>query len=132
MSKKCKLCGKTFDNSNYNLFGRSCFKNICKLLEIEIPKNIKENKKEKYLFSDVAKWLNKKGLTTKQREYLTELYIITIYIDKIEYINLGKLKQEIQKQIEGMNIFTGILLPNKDLSMVLYSIYNLYNSTETF
>ena len=37
---KCKLCGKTFNNNNYQLFGTSCFKTICELLGVVIPKNI--------------------------------------------------------------------------------------------
>lgn len=132
MSKKCKLCGKTFDNSNYQLFGTSCFKKICELLDITIPKSVKEKNKEKYLCSLIAKKLNKKGLTTKQKQWLTELYIVNLYIDKIEYVNLNELKKKIQKQIDNMNFFTGLLLPNKDLTMVLYSIYNVYNATENF
>ena len=79
-----------------------------------------------------SKKLNKKRLTIKQKQYLTELYIATLFIDKIEYVNLNKLKKKIQKQIDNMNFFTGIFLPNKDLSMVLYSMYNLYNATDTF
>lgn len=132
MSKKCKLCGKTFNNNNYQLFGTSCFKTICELLGVVMPKNIKEKDKEKYLCSLIAKKLNKKRLTIKQKQYLTELYIATLFIDKIEYVNLNKLKKKIQKQIDNMNFFTGIFLPNKDLSMVLYSMYNLYNATDTF
>ena len=31
-----------------------------------------------------------------------------------------------------MNFLTGVFLPNKDLSMLLYSMYNLYNATDTF
>ena len=132
MSKKCKLCGKTFNNINYQLFGISCFKTICELLGVVMPKNIKEKDKEKYLCYLVAKKLNKKRLTIKQKQYLTELYIATLFIDKIEYVNLNKLKKKIQKQIDNMNFFTGVCLPNKDLSMVLYSMYNLYNATDTF
>lgn len=132
MTKKCRLCGRTFNNKNYQLFGTSCFKTICDLLDIVIPKNVKEKDKEKYLCSLIAKKLNKKNLTIKQKQCLTELYIATLYIDKIEYVNLNKLKKKIEKQIDNMNFFTGILLPNKDLSMVLYSIYHLYNATETF
>ena len=115
MSKKCKLCGKTFNNNNYQLFGTSCFKTICELLGVVMPKNIKEKDKEKYLCSLIAKKLNKKRLTIKQKQYLTELYIATLFIDKIEYVNLNKLKKKIQKQIDNMNFFTGIFLPNKDL-----------------
>lgn len=132
MSKKCKLCGKTFNNNNYQLFGTSCFKTICELLGVVMPKNIKEKDKEKYLCSLIAKKFNKKRLTIKQKQYLTELYITTLFIDKIEYVNLNKLKKKIQKQIDNMNFFTGIFLPNKALSMVLYSMYNLYNATDTF
>lgn len=132
MSKKCKLCGKTFNNINYQLFGISCFKTICELLGVVMPKNIKEKDKEKYLCYLVAKKLNKKRLIIKQKQYLTELYIATLFIDKIEYVNLNKLKKKIQKQIDNMNFFTGVCLPNKDLSMVLYSMYNLYNATDTF
>ena len=132
MTKKCRLCGRTFKNNNYQLFGTSCFKTICDLLDIVIPKNVKEKDKEKYLCSLIAKNLNKKNLTIKQKQCLTELYIATLYIDKIEYVNLDKLKKKIEKQIDNMNFFTGILLPNKDLSMILYSIYHLYNATETF
>ena len=132
MSKKCKLCGKTFNNNNYQLFGTSCFKTICDLMDIVIPKSIKEKNKEKYLCSLIAKKLNKKKLTIKQKQYLTELYIATLFIDKIEYVNLNKLKKKIQKQIDNMNFFTGVFLPNKDLSMLLYSMYNLYNATDTF
>lgn len=80
----------------------------------------------------IAKKLNKKKLTIKQKQYLTELYIATLFTDKIEYVNLNRLKKKIQKQIDNMNFFTGIFLPNKDLSMVLYSMYNLYNATDTF
>lgn len=132
MSKKCKLCGKTFDNNNYQLFGKSCFKRVCDLLDIKIPKSVKEENKEKYVCSLIAKKLNKKGLTTKQKQWLTELYIVSLYIEKIEYVNLNELKKKIQKQIDNMNFFTGLFLPNKDLTMVLYSIYNIYNATENF
>lgn len=132
MSKNCKLCGKTFNNDNYKLFGTSCFKKVCEITGVEIPKNIREKDKEKYLCSVISERLNKKGLTIKQKQYLAELYIVTLYIDKIEYVNLNKLKKKIQKQIDNMNFFTGSLLPNKDLLMVLYSIYNLYNVTEIF
>lgn len=132
MSKKCILCGKTFENSNYQLFGKSCFNKICKLLDITIPKSVKEKNKEKYLCSLIAKKLNKKSLTTRQKQWLTELYIVNLYIDKIEYVNLNGLKKKIQKQIDNMNFFTGLFLPNKDLTMVLYSIYNVYNATENF
>ena len=55
VSKKCKLCGKTFNKNNYQLFGISCFKTICELLGVVMPKNIKEKDKEKYLWSLVAK-----------------------------------------------------------------------------
>ena len=132
MSKKCKLCGKNFNNNNYQLFGTSCFKTICDLLDIVIPKEIKEKDKEKYLCSFIAKKLNKNRLTKKQKQYLTELYIITLYIDKIEYVNLNRLREKIQKQIHNINFLKGIFLPNKDLSMVLYSMYKLYNATDTF
>ena len=120
MGKKCKL------------FGKSCFKKICLQLDVNIPKRIKERNKEKYLCSIIAKRLNKKGLTMKQKQWLSELYIVSFYIDKIEYVNLNELKKKIQKQIDNMNFLTGLLLPNKDLSMVLYSIYNVYNATENF
>ena len=93
---------------------------------------LRKKTRKKYLYSLIAKNLNKKNLTIKQKQCLTELYIATLYIDKIEYVNLDKLKKKIEKQIDNMNFFTGILLPNKDLSMVLYSIYHLYNATETF
>lgn len=51
MTKKCRLCGRKFNNKNYQLFGTSCFKTICDLLDIVIPKNVKEKDKEKYLCS---------------------------------------------------------------------------------
>ena len=132
MSKKCKLCGKTFDNKNYQLFGKSCFKRVCDLLDIKIPKSVKEENKEKYVWSLIAKRLNKRGLTTKQKQWLTELYLVSLYIEKIEYVNLNELKKKIQKQIDNMNFFTGLFLPNIDLTMVLYSIYNVYNATKNF
>ena len=55
MTKKCRLCGRTFNNKNYQLFGTSCFKTICDFLDIVIPKNVKEKDKEKYLCSLIAK-----------------------------------------------------------------------------
>lgn len=67
MSKKCKLCGKTFNNKNYQLFGTSCFKTICELLNIVIPKSIKEKDNDKY------KKINEQENKTKTQKVISSV-----------------------------------------------------------
>lgn len=63
MSKKCRLCGKTFNNNNYQLFGTSCFKTICELLGVVMPKSLSEigeepkvyNVTDKNIIEDIKK-----------------------------------------------------------------------------
>lgn len=139
LKKRCKLCNRTYSYS-YQLFGRGCFNTECNLLNIEIPKN--EKNKEKYFCDEIAKKLNKYGISQNKKYNLVEKYLTLEYLNKIKYGDLSKEKQQIQMEIENIlfsksikktmdklidsNVINGLRI------ITLNKVYRLYKTTLKF
>ena len=141
MSKKtCKLCNRTFSHS-YKLFGRGCFNTECNLLKISIPKD--EIDKEKYFVNEVARRLNRYGISQKKKYELIEKYLTLEYLKKIKYGDLSKEKKHLENEINNISFKNSVketidkLLDN-DISntldvlvpgITLNKAYRLYKNT---
>lgn len=123
---KCKLCNKSYSYNKYKSFGRGCLNKMYKVSDIKIPKNIKD--KETYLISKIARRLKLNDLNKEQKRELSELYLANCYIDKIDYIDMSDVKEKLKKMLDTANM----IMPNKDLTMLLYAMYKLYKATDTF
>ena len=141
--KKCKLCNKTFSHS-YNLFGRGCFNAECDLLNIAIPKSEKD--KEKYFCNEIARKLNKYGISQSKKYDLTEKYLTLQYLNKIKYGDLSKEKRILKKEIDNISFSKSVkemvdkLVENKvqntidvwSPTITLNKTYKLYKITLKF
>ena len=125
MAEKCKLCNRTF-NHQYNLFGRGCLNYEYKLLGITKPKKVKNQ--ELYLCNEIAKRLQKRKLNREQKYELTQRYLTIQYLDKINYGNLDKEKEQLWEQIKNSPILSRVSIP----PITLNSAYNLYKITNKF
>lgn len=122
---KCKLCNRQF-NYNYNMLGRGCLNNEYKLLGINKPQNVKD--REQYLCNQVAKKLHKHGLSKEEKYFLTELYLISKYLEKIAYGNLQNIKEKVNNTIIKFETMSNISM----LPITLYEVYKIYKMSVRF
>ena len=132
MSKKCKLCGKTFNNNNYQLFGTSCFKTICDLLDIVIPKSIKEN--AEIIVEGTKNQDNNWNLNIEilDRFDFTDFIFPGEYNDKYKEINRQGNKTQKQKAISSAKNGLGNTLNNMALASVQYGVLKEYDVKISF
>lgn len=126
--KKCKLCNKPY-TYNYELFGRTCLKNLYKNFKIAIPKVLN---KENYFCTRIA-WRCHKFFLNKDKKYaLVQNYIALCYLKKINNENFISLAQIIQSNIDEITAFNKkyrILFGDFTLND-FYRVYNSYKDYE--
>lgn len=134
MNKKCKLCGKTFNNNNYQLFGTSCFKTICELLGVVMPKNIKEIHNAEIIVEGNKNKDNKWDLNIEilDRFDFTDFIFPEEYDGKYKEINKQENKTQTQKVISGAKNGLGYTLNNMALASVQYGVLKEYDVKISF
>ena len=98
---ECLLCKRDMKTAT-TIFGNGCIKSIYKMLDIKIPKKIKD--RESYLYKSIMKKLNIKNLNTNQKIWLADRYLTYQYIDKLKYGDYTELKDELNEDIASYQV----------------------------
>ena len=96
---ECLLCERDMKKAK-TIFGTGCLKSIYKLLDLEIPKNIKN--KESYLIKKIMKELNVKNLNEQQKVWLADRYLTHKIISGLKFGNYEDLKQDLESDIANI------------------------------
>ena len=92
---ECLLCKRNMKTA-ITIFGSGCIKNVYKILDLKIPKSVKD--KEQYLYKSIMKKLNIKSLNTNQKVWLADRYLTYQYLDKLKYGDYAEVKGELNEK----------------------------------
>ncbi len=126
---ECLLCKRDMKIAT-TVFGSGCIKSIYKLLDLKIPKNVKD--KESYLYKSIMKRLNIKNLSADQKIWLTDRYLTYQYIDNLKYGDYAKLKDELNKDIAKISKIENYSQFETANKVELKQAYTLYKKEEKF
>ena len=126
---ECLLCKRDMKTAT-TIFGNSCIKSIYKILEIKLPKNVKD--KESYLYKSIMKKLNIKNLNTDQKIWLADRYLTYQYIDKLKYGDYTELKDELNEDIAEVKEVVEFSEFKTAKKVELKQAYTLYKKEEKF
>lgn len=120
---KCSVCGRSMSNNNTH-FGLGCLKNMCSLINMEKPKNLKG---ENLLNTQITKITKKKLLNKDEKTLLTNRYLTLQLLNKIPSNNYDIMRNKIIKDID--NIGKNKKLESNDLITLkqAYEAFKLYN-----
>ena len=124
---ECLLCKRDMKTAT-TVFGNGCIKSIYKILEIKIPKNVKD--KESYLYKSIMKKLNIKNLSSNQKIWLTDRYLTYQYMDKLKYGDYTELKDELNKDIAEVKEVVEFSELKTAKKVELKQAYTLYKKEE--
>lgn len=97
---ECLLCERDMKRSK-TIFGNGCIKNIYNLLELSSPKRIKN--REDYLYKTIRRKAKVSSLNKEQKIWLLDRYLTYQYLNKINWGDLNKIKEEINTDIQNVN-----------------------------
>lgn len=126
---ECLLCKRDMKSAK-TIFGNGCLKNIYKLLDLKIPKNVKD--RESYLMKSIMKKLNIKCLNAKQKEWLADRYLTYQYLDNLKYGDYTDLKNELWEDIDNIEEIVEISEFKTAEKIELKQAYTLYRKEEKF
>lgn len=120
---RCSVCGRTVSNKTVH-FGLGCLKNMCSLIDIDKPKNLKG---ENLLNTKISKITKKKSLNKEEKTLLTNRYLTLQLLDKIPLNNYDSMRNKIMKDIN--NIGKNKKLISNDIITLkqAYEAFKLYN-----
>lgn len=120
---RCSVCGRTVSNKTAH-FGLGCLKNMCSLIDIDKPKNLKG---ENLLNTKISKITKKKSLNKEEKTLLTNRYLTLQLLDKIPLNNYDSMRNIIMKDIN--NIGKNKKLISNDIITLkqAYEAFKLYN-----
>ena len=127
-TKKCVICNKTFDY-DYDLFGRTCLKNLYEQLSISNPTFT--SNKEAHLCNKIAHRNHKYFLGKEKKYALTENYIALDYLERMNLKQTENIKEKIQDNIKNISTFK----PLEKSMLLMYPLnkfYKLYNNYLNF
>ena len=127
-TKKCVICNKTFDY-DYDLFGRTCLKNLYEQLSISNPTFA--SNKEAHLCNKIAHRNHKYFLGKEKKYALTENYIALDYLERMNLKQTENIKEKIQDNIKNISTFK----PLEKSMLLMYPLnkfYKLYNNYLNF
>lgn len=126
---ECLLCKRDMKTAK-TVFGNGCIKCVYELLDLKMPKKVKD--KESYLYNSIMKRLAINSLTPAQKVWLSDRYLTYQYIDKMKYGDYTELKEELNmdmSNIKQINNFSNFITANK---VGLKDAYSLYKKEEKF
>lgn len=126
---ECLLCKKDMKTAT-TIFGNGCIKSIYKILDIKLPKKVKD--KESYLFKSIMKKLNLKNLNSNQKVWLADRYLTYQYIDNLKYGDYTELKEELNEDIAGVKEIVEFSEFETAKKVELKQAYTLYKKEEKF
>ena len=96
---KCALCGRKISNREYN-FGLGCLKKMCNSVGLY---NVKNMQGEDLLNKRVSKLCNKRALSKKQKQLLTDRYLTLNLLNEVPIASYDRYKKLLQKDIDNIN-----------------------------
>ena len=126
---ECLLCRRDMKVSN-NTFGNGCIKNIYSLLDMKMPKKVKY--REEKLSKNIMKLTSTYSINKNQKLWLTERYLTYQYLNKIQYGNYNKIKNQIKYDIQNIKQIKKDEEPKSAKSMSLKQAYDLYKKVMKF
>lgn len=120
---RCSVCGRTVSNKTAH-FGLGCLKNMCCLVEMERPKNLKG---ENLLNAQIAKITKKKWLNKKEKTLLTNRYLTLQLLNKMPLDAYEPMRNKVEKDID--NIGKNKEIESNDIITLkqAYEAFKLYN-----
>ena len=126
---ECLLCERDMKKSK-TIFGNGCIKNIYSLLELSSPKRIKN--REDYLYKTIMRKAKVASLSKEQKIWLSDRYLTYQYLNKINYGDFDKLKEEINTDIQNVNKVTEFEDLKTASKIKLKQAYDLYKKVSKF
>lgn len=120
---RCSVCGRTVSNKIAH-FGLGCLKNMCGLIEMEIPKNLKG---ENLLNAQITKITKKKLLNKKEKTLLTNRYLTLQLLNKIPLNSYEPMRNEIIKDINNIGKNKKLVSNDTITLKQAYEAFRLYN-----
>ena len=97
--QRCILCGRKISNRDYN-FGLGCLKKMCTSVELY---NVKNMQGEDLLDKRVLKLCNKRALSKKQKQLLTDRYLTLNLLNEVPIVSYDRYKKILQRDIDSIN-----------------------------
>lgn len=119
---KCILCGKKINESNHYL-GLNCLKKMCQSIGIF---NVKNMKGESLLNEKISTLCNKKGLSKKQKELLTDRYLTLKQLNEVPIPTHNNYKRMIQTDIDNISKNN----KNKNINLLSFKAITLKQASE--
>lgn len=127
--RECLLCERNMKTAK-TMFGNGCIKSIYNLLNLEIPKKVKD--KEQYLYKSIMKKVDVKNLNSNQKIWLIDRYLTYQYVDNLKYGDYTELKNELNNDIANVvNIEKFSEFETAD-KVKLKQAYTLYRKEKKF
>lgn len=126
---ECILCKRDMKKSKHQ-FGSGCINNVFKFLNITKPSRIKN--KEQLLYKNIMKKTNISNINKEQKIWLTDRYLTYQYLDKLQYGNFDKLKQQINIDIENVTSISNFEELSTVRKIKLKEAYDLYKKEKKF
>lgn len=120
---ECILCKRDMKKSKHQ-FGSGCINTVFKFLNITKPSRIKN--KEQLLYKNIMKKTNISNINKEQKIWLTDRYLTYQYLDKLQYGNFDKLKQQINIDIENVTSISNFEELSTVRKIKLKEAYDLY------
>ena len=95
---RCSVCGRNVSNKTAH-FGLGCLKNMCSLIDMDKPKNLKG---ENLLNIKISKITKKKSLNKEEKTLLTNRYLTLQLLNKIPLNNYDSMRNKIMKDINNI------------------------------
>ena len=120
---RCSVCGRNVSNKTAH-FGLGCLKNMCSLIDMDKPKNLKG---ENLLNIKISKITKKQSLNKEEKTLLTNRYLTLQLLNKIPLNNYDSMRNKIMKDIN--NIGKNKKLISNDIITLkqAYEAFKLYN-----
>ena len=123
---RCSACGRNVSNKTAH-FGLGCLKNMCSLLDMDKPKNLKG---ENLLNIKISKITKKQSLNKEEKTLLTNRYLTLQLLNKIPLNNYDSMRNKIMKDIN--NIGKNKKMISNDIITLkqAYEAFKLYNKLQ--
>ena len=120
---RCSVCGRNVSNKTAH-FGLGCLKNMCSLIDMDKPKNLKG---ENLLNIKISKITKKQSLNKEEKTLLTNRYLTLQLLNKIPLNNYDSMRNKIMKDIN--NIGKNKKMISNDIITLkqAYEAFKLYN-----
>ena len=119
---KCRLCGRELKNSNQH-YGSGCILKCYSILNLD-PENIKD--KERFMNRHVYLMNKKLILNSKSKTELTDRFLTSKLLDKIDINYYDKYRKQVQENINNINIYSKSSSNSIQLKDV-FTVYKYYN-----